>query len=292
MITKRYNLFSAFIRITAVLLAVVLLGGCAANGKDETQKPAGKPSSTQADKFQSKYSKNVALTFDDGPHNIRTGKIVDELAKYGYHATFFVVGNRVAAVDDNALVYDGAAAVKYAYEKGNEIGIHGYTHGVYYNNCEEGRYKWELSDTKKAIQTVAKGAKVKLMRPIGGAITDERVESCPYSVIMWSVDSEDWKYKGGADDAEIKANVDTIVNNVMSQVSDGDIILMHDIYENTYEATKIILKRLNEQGYGVLSVSELLGNVKSGNKYSRLQVTQQNSNAVQSEAPDKGKNKD
>ncbi|MBO7249798.1 MAG: polysaccharide deacetylase family protein, partial [Clostridia bacterium] len=39
--------------------------------------------------------KRVALTFDDGPHNVRTKAIVDELAKYGAHATFFVVGNRI-----------------------------------------------------------------------------------------------------------------------------------------------------------------------------------------------------
>ncbi len=289
--TKRHNIFSIFIRITAVLLIAVLLGGCAGK-EEETKKNNNRPNSTQADKFQSKYSKNVALTFDDGPHNVRTKKIVDELSKYGYHATFFVVGNRVAAVDDNVLVYDGAEAMKYAYENGNEIGIHGYTHGVYYNNCDEGRYKWELADTKTAIQKVAKGAKVKLMRPIGGAITEDRVEDCPYSVIMWSVDSEDWKYKGAADEATAKENVDIIVNNVMSQVKNGDIILMHDIYDNTYEATKIILKKLNEQGYGVLSVSELLGNIKAGKKYSRLAVTEQNSNAVQSEAPSKGKEKD
>jgi hypothetical protein len=55
----------------------------------------------------------------------------------------------------------------------------------------------------------------------------------------------------------------------MSQVKSGDIILMHDIYENTYEATKIILERLHDEGYDVVSVSELLGNAKAGVKYSR-----------------------
>ena len=46
---------------------------------------------------------------------------------------------------------------------------------------------------------------------------------------------------------------------------------MHDIYENTYEATKIILKRLHDEGYDIVSVSELLGSrAKAGTKYSRL----------------------
>lgn len=81
---------------------------------------------------------------------------------------------------------------------------------------------------------------------------------------MWSVDSNDWKYKSDGD-----AGVETIVDNVMSQVQNGSIILMHDIYENTYLATKQILKELNSQGYEVVTVSELLGSPKAGVKYSK-----------------------
>ena len=211
-------------------------------------------------------AKRVALTFDDGPHNVRTKAIVDELAKYGYRATFFVVGNRV-----DGTAYNGAEALKYAHDHGNEIAIHGYTHAVYYHNCEQDRYERELSNTYDAIKDVAKNASVRLMRPIGGNITEERVASCPYSVIMWSVDSEDWKYKGRGDNGELaEQNINTIVENVMSQVKSGDIILMHDIYENTYEAAKIIIERLHAEGYQLVTVSELLGsNLRAGTKYSR-----------------------
>jgi polysaccharide deacetylase 2 family uncharacterized protein YibQ len=45
---------------------------------------------------------------------------------------------------------------------------------------------------------------------------------------------------------------------------------MHDIYENTYEAAKIIIERLHAEGYQLVTVSELLGNAKPGVKYSRL----------------------
>ena len=208
----------------------------------------------------------IALTFDDGPHNVRTEQIVNELNKYGYHATFFVVGNRV-----DGSTYNGRSGLTYAVENGNEIGIHGYTHEVYYNKCTDAEYQSELSRTKDAIQACVPGYQVKLMRPIGGAITNDRVASCPYSVIMWDIDSEDWRYKArGESDELAPQNVDTIVDNVMSQVHEGGIILMHDIYENTYEATVIILKRLNEQGYRVVTVSELLGDdLQPGQKYSR-----------------------
>ena len=102
------------------------------------------------------------------------------------------------------------------------------------------------------------------MRPIGGRITSERITNCGYAVIMWSVDSNDWRYKSAGAEG-----VETIVDNVMSQVQNGSIILMHDIYENTYLATKEILKQLNAQGYEVVTVSELLGNPQSGVKYSK-----------------------
>ena len=205
------------------------------------------------------YTKRVALTFDDGPHVERTPKIVDELAKYGYNATFFVVGNRVDGTE-----YNGGAAMKYAVSKGNEIGIHAYTHDLYFDTCTSAEYKSEISKTESAIKSVVSGYKVKLMRPVGGRITDAQVSASKYSVIMWGVDSEDWKYR--SDDN----GVDTIVNNVMSQVKDGSIILMHDIYENTYLATVKLLKRLHDEGYEVVTVSELIGNdIQAGTKYFR-----------------------
>ena len=252
-------------RIVAALLLIAML--CSLVGCAEEEEVVSRPKKNKSTTAQvSSNAKRVAITFDDGPHNVRTKKIVDELDKYGYSATFFVVGNRV-----DGKTYNGGDAVKYAYSHGNEIAIHGYTHAVYYHNCEEDRYQRELSNTFDAIKEVVPSAKVRLMRPIGGNITDQRVQNCKYSVIMWSVDSEDWKFKGRGENGELaEQNINIIVENVMSKVKAGDIILMHDIYENTYEATKIILKRLHDEGYDVVSVSELLGNARAGVKYSRL----------------------
>ena len=269
-------MLKGFTRILClVLLLCVTLGGC--SDKDEIYRsweargeaaPAYKEQKsekrTEAQTKKKNYDKRVALTLDDGPHNNYTKRIADELAKYGYHATFFVVGNRVDGKD-----YNGASAMKYVAEKGNEIGIHGYTHEKYYDSCSDSVYLSELSDTKKAITGVLPKYSVSLMRPVGGKITDARIKNCEYSVIMWSVDSEDWRYKSTAADKK-EQNVETIVDNVMSSVKDGSIILMHDIYENTADAVEIILKRLNEEGYDVVTVSELLGdNISKGKRYSQ-----------------------
>ena len=205
--------------------------------------------------------KRVALTYDDGPHATRTPMIVDELDKYGFHATFFVVGNRVDGSE-----YNGGDAMLYAIKHGNEVGIHGYTHdmSISFATCSDKVYKSEMSQTKAAIREVKTGYKIKLMRPVGGAISEERIENSPYSVILWDVDSLDWQYKYEEN------GVETIVNNVLENVRDGSIILMHDIYESTYEATVIILEKLNEMGYEVVTVSELLGDDReAGRAYER-----------------------
>ena len=196
----------------------------------------------------------VALTFDDGPHNIRTKLIVDELDKYGYHATFFVVGNRVDGTE-----YNGGEAMVYAANHGNEIGIHGYTHasGISYSSCSDERYEYEISMTVQAIQKKLPEYEVRVMRPFGGSISGDRVAESPYAVVNWNIDTLDYANKYDEGDPE---KINTIVENALSGVQDGDIILMHDIYNNTYEATVIILQRLWEMGYNVVTVSELLGN--------------------------------
>lgn len=212
-----------------------------------------------------KPTKRVALTFDDGPqhsNNSETKSIVDELAKYGYHATFFVVGNRIA----------GGDSVAYAVEKGNEIGIHGYTHRTdrYYDVCSDEDYRFEIDMTEEAIKQQVPDYEVKVMRPVGGRISSDRIQSSPYAVIMWSVDSDDWnnKYYPGISDEEADARVNRIVDNIMASLKDGDIILMHDIYQSTYDATMILLKRLHDEGYDVVTVSELLGdNLQKGQVY-------------------------
>ena len=210
----------------------------------------------------------VALTYDDGPHEkyqdtpSRTRLIVDELDKYGYHATFFVVGNRVDGTE-----YNGGDAMVYAAEHGNEIGIHGYTHNANYADCSDEMFEYEMNETLKAIQNKLPGYEVRVMRPVGGEISSERVTTTPYAVVNWSVDTLDWKLNRPIGDAE---SIEEIVNNALENIKDGDIVLMHDIHYNTYEATVIILQRLNEMGFNVVTVSELLGDdLQPGRLYTK-----------------------
>ncbi len=197
-----------------------------------------------ADPTEDKRYKYIAFTFDDGPHYDLTYKFVDKLAEYGGVGTFYVVGNRIHGQQ--------ASALKYAYDMGNEIGVHGYTHEYYYDSCSESVFKSELSKTAKAIKNIT-GEQPLTMRPIGGGITSSRVKSSGYAVINWNVDSNDWRYAYGG-----SSGVRTIVNNVLRSTDEGDIILFHEIYYNSYDAFCEIIDTLYKKGYRFVTVSQLL----------------------------------
>lgn len=210
--------------------------------------------------------KYVAFTFDDGPYSPVTSKLLDKLESIDGRATFFVVGNRLN--DSTGSLLARASSL------GCEIGSHSYTHTVYFNNCTDAQMENELAKTQALIRKYT-GADALCMRPPGGSITESRKKSCGYAVIIWSVDSIDWKLKGRQTESQRQENVDAIVNNVLSTVRDGDIILMHDLYENTLEAFCRIADTLKAQGYEFVTVSELLGlNAQSvGKKYFRVGLT-------------------
>ncbi|MBQ7699549.1 MAG: polysaccharide deacetylase family protein [Clostridia bacterium] len=200
--------------------------------------------------------KYVAFTFDDGPHPENSKKITDKLLEYGGKGTFFVVGN---------LIYgDREKGMQYAYEHGMEIAIHCWSHEWYYTKNPE-KYHDEVYKAADAIKNSI-GIWPTLMRPPGGNITESQYKSSEFPVIIWDVDSNDWRYKSNKEKSQ-RENIDIIVNNIMSEVKPGSIILMHEIYENSYLAFCEAIEKLADQGYEFVTVSELLQNPETGYKY-------------------------
>lgn len=216
--------------------------------------------SSNQDSAPKKY---VAFTFDDGPsYDVSlTKKYIDELAKYDGRATFFLIGERVVSI--------GASGLKYAVNNGWELGIHAYSHQYSYGtSCNESVYNAEVDRTAAAIHKYLPKYDIKLLRPPYGDITPERAKSSPYSIILWSVSAVDWDCAGDSTAAERDKNVQKIVDNVLSGVKDGSIILMHEPYNNTFLAFCEILKELDKQGYEFVTVSELLGDkLEAGKKF-------------------------
>lgn len=179
----------------------------------------------------------VALTYDDGPYRPVTNQILDVLEKYGARATFFVVGSRVSTYSD---------CIKRADSLGCQIGNHTYNHRVL-TEATDSQVISEISMTNSAIEKcIGKGASI--VRAPGGS-TSSRVRSLvDYPFIYWSVDTLDWKYR----------NTAKIIGNVKSNVTDGSIVLMHDLYSTTGNAAEVIIPWLINNGYQLVTVSELM----------------------------------
>lgn len=196
----------------------------------------------------------VALTFDDGPGGESTIRILDALKKYSAHATFFVVGSNI---DKYADIIKREAA------EGSEVGNHTNSHAQLTKLDTNGILS-EVNGVKEKIMQLT-GQKVVPIRPPYGAVDDNVMATITDPVILWSIDTLDWKTR----DAQ------STIQNIQSSVYDGAIILMHDIYSTTADAAVNIIDWLHSQGYQMVTVSELgyyrRGGLKTGVRYGALQ---------------------
>lgn len=191
----------------------------------------------------------VALTFDDGPGE-RTMELLDQLEKYDSHATFFMVGQNVDSYAD---------AVKRMKQIGCELGSHSYDHSQL-TKLSAGEIQKQMERTNTKIDNAA-GSKATVMRPPYGAINDTVRENVGLPMILWNIDTLDWKTR----------NADSTIQSVMDSLEDGNIILLHDIHTESVDAALDLIPRLTEEGYQLVTVSELAAakdvKMENGEKY-------------------------
>lgn len=184
----------------------------------------------------SKKKKSVALTFDDGPSREYNSLILKELEKNKAHATFFMVGTMMESC---------GSCVLETYKSGNEVASHTYEH-MNIKNKSNKEVRDSLNKVNKIYYNLT-GDTIKYLRPPYGSYSKRNLEDATVPFILWNLDTEDWRYK----------NADHIVNYIINNVSDGSIILMHELYDTSYEALKIVLPKLYRMGYQVVSISDL-----------------------------------
>ena len=177
----------------------------------------------------------VALTYDDGP-SIYTDSILDTFEEYGQRCTFFIVGDRISWNEDQAR---REAAM------GCEQGNHTYSHNRLTDLTAE-EMQEKLKGTDDELIRIS-GKPSTCLRPPEGKWNDTLKSVCGCPIILWSIDSRDWESK----------NADKICNQVIGKVKDGDIVLMHDLYQATADATKRIVPSLIEAGFQLVTVEEL-----------------------------------
>lgn len=179
--------------------------------------------------------KAVAFTFDDGPSSY-TKEIAKILKAHQASATFFVIGNKVELYQD---------LLRNLVQEGHELGNHSYNH-KWLTRVTDDELLRQISDTQNIIQKVT-GVTPTLFRPTYGSINKHLRDQVNLNIVMWSVDTSDWKTR----------NPKTIAKRSLKQIHDGDVILMHDNHKQTVEALDLILEELEKEDYQFVTVSEL-----------------------------------
>lgn len=184
------------------------------------------------------YGRMVALTFDDGPHEIYSNQILDVLEANHSVATFFEVGYNVRAYPD---------VLPRMVELGCEIASHSNKHHDL-TTLSKDALLTDLAYLDKAIYNIT-GSYPTLIRPPYGAVNSTVKNKTGRAVITWTVDTNDWRYHDAASVIDYIQNYGDL---------DGEIILLHSIHAHTAEAMEVVIPWLIEQGYQLVTVSELM----------------------------------
>lgn len=198
----------------------------------------------------------VALTFDDGP-GPKTMELLGYLEKNQARATFFMLGQNVSRYEEE---------VKKMAEIDCELGNHSYNHPDL-ANLSAGEIKDQINKTNQKIMAIT-GQNATVVRPPYGSINNTVEENVGFPMILWSIDTLDWKTRDAS----------KTIQNVMDNVQDGDIILMHDIHAESVDAAKDLIPKLQKAGYQLVTVSELAQargiTLTSGERYGRFRKSE------------------
>ncbi|WP_026692544.1 polysaccharide deacetylase family protein [Peribacillus kribbensis] len=186
----------------------------------------------------------IAITFDDGPNPIFTPQLFQIFSEVQGRATFFMIGEQMA---------ENPGLVKQAAALGHEIGNHTYTHPKLSELSPESCLA-EVEGNEKLVQELT-GVKPVVLRPpyldySGETLSIMKEKGYPMIGAL-NTEAQDWDQPG----------VDHILSVTRKCVGNGSILIFHDGYgdrSQSIKAVRILVKELIEQGYQLVTVSELL----------------------------------
>jgi peptidoglycan/xylan/chitin deacetylase (PgdA/CDA1 family) len=188
--------------------------------------------------------KQVALTFDDGPHPEYTPKLLAILKKYNVPATFFLVGEMAEKYP--SLVRDEVA-------DGHSIGNHTYHH-VSLTKIPDDSVPVEIKACGEVLRAIV-GRAPRWFRPPGGEY-DQQVATVSralgYTMILWTDDPGDYASPGRR----------AILCRTLKRINNGGIILLHDGIQQTIDVLPQLIETLQKRGYQFVRVDEMV----AGNK--------------------------
>jgi len=187
--------------------------------------------------------KYVSITFDDGPGPSTTPELLDTLAEFDAKATFFILGTRINKSKDT---------IRRMSEEGHEVASHTWNH-LNLNLQTNEKALSESDRVDDALEEIL-GYRPSLIRAPYGNSKDRILKTIKKPFIYWTVDSKDWQYM----------NANKTYNHVVANADEGEIILLHDIYQQSVDAARLIIEDMTERGYEFVTVSELAA-LHSGN---------------------------
>lgn len=199
--------------------------------REETVRTVDQP------KAEAMIPKQVALTFDDGPHADFTPMLLDGLKERGVKVTFFLMGENIEGKEE---------IVKRMEAEGHLIGSHSYKHQQM-TKLQEGTVLDSIEKNSELIASIT-GKYPLYLRPPYGDWNDTLENDVNMTTVFWTVDSLDWKYQNAA----------KTVRKILKDTDDGDIILMHDIFKTSVDAALEVIDTLEKEGYTFVTVDELL----------------------------------
>ena len=183
----------------------------------------------------------IALTFDDGPNQKLTPRLLDLLAEHHIHVTFFVLGENA---EQHPEILQRAA------REGHEIGNHSWSHPNLAKLSEE-NVRSQIKRTEELITNIT-GSRPAVFRPPYGSLTTHQKhfihDELGYEINLWDVDPLDWKEPGPS----------VVSNRILKETRPGSIVLSHDIHAQTIQAMPATLTELEAKGFKFVTVSQLL----------------------------------
>ena len=218
--------FLSFVMCIALLVTMTAVG--APYGKTLEVEAAG--------------TKLVAITFDDGP-SFRTPGLLDELRAMDAKVTFFVNGSNgpYAGAANRPSDLDRMAA------DGHQIANHTFSHSVPFDGLSASTVRSEVEGVNTYIYNAVGGKYQTLVRTPGGANSSTIRANVDAPIILWSVDTMDWKLQDAT----------AVCNNILNNVGDGSVVLLHDLYAPSIEGALRAMRTLKTRGYEFVTVSEL-----------------------------------
>lgn len=196
--------------------------------------------------------KCVALTFDDGPGE-HTDRLLEMLADYDAHATFYVLGSLVEEYPD---------VLERMHTQGHELGNHTWKHddlaGMSAKEIRE-----DIERTNDSVSQII-GVEPSTIRPPYGSSNDTVHETVDQPLILWDVDTMDWQNR----DSE------AVAEHAIDNTAPGSVLLFHDIHGSTVDAIPDVLEELHNSGYHFVTVADLFGfnELDAGETYTDARV--------------------